>query len=246
MLTRPFHWGRGRRGNVSPWLARLQPLLLIINFQISKFIMAKLSLHRALAELKLIDSKISRKVKELNPVGYKQGEGLVNGIIDGNKFAKDAKADYDSLMSLISRKEVIKSAIMLANCVTKVTIGGKEYTITDAITQRNSIIAKKDVVSTMKSKYNSVVASINRTNEASEERLQKLLEAMYGKESKPDSKAIEATCTSYRKTNSLDFVDPLGVKDQFEKLEEEIALFEADVDATLSEINSLTMIEIAD
>ncbi len=208
--------------------------------------MAKLTLHRALAELKLIDSKITKKVADLSPVGSRQGDGLVNGVFTDVKFSENVKSEYASLMSLIKRKEVIKSLIMVANCTTKVKIGEKEYTITDAITQRNSISVKKEVVRMLKAKYNSTVSSINRVNEANEDKLQSLLLSMYGKEAKTDPKNIESTCDTFRKSNNIDLVDPLNIKVEFERLDEEIAVFEAEVDAILSEINSITMIEIPD
>ena len=87
------------------------------------------TLTRALVELKLYDSKISKAIQELKSVSYS-----VNGIVPDfrvttEEFIKNYKSQMRSIEALRENKTILKNALMKANSETKVTINGKEYTI---------------------------------------------------------------------------------------------------------------------
>lgn len=52
----------------------------------------KMTIHRALAELKLIDSKIQKAINDINPTGLMQKDKLVNNLYEKSKFDDDAKS----------------------------------------------------------------------------------------------------------------------------------------------------------
>lgn len=205
----------------------------------------KMTIHRALSELKLIDSKIEKKISELNPSGVFQKDKKINNYIEKTDFEIDAKSKFNSINSLIERKNLIKSAIVKANAETKVKVSEKEMTIADAINFKSSIKFKKNLVESLKNQHNRTISLLNTGNEKVEKNIQSILEATFGKENvKVGNDDVDFVRKPYMETNEFHLFDPLGVIKKIEEIETEIGDFESEVDAVLSEINATTQIEI--
>jgi hypothetical protein len=204
-----------------------------------------MTIHRALSELKLIDSKINKQISEIVPTGITQKGKLVNGHIKEDDFAKSAQSKFDSVNDLIKTKTSLKSAIVKANAETTVKIGDKTMTIADAINFKAVISYKKSLVDVLKARYNQSVALLNTNNDKVEKNLQAILEAALGKENVKTSKEdVDAVAKPFLEANQYLLVDPLKVADVIESIEKEVSEFEAEVDAALSEVNAITTIEI--
>ena len=74
--------------------------------------MTQMTIHRALAELKLIDSRIEKAIESINPTGLMQAGGLVDKRFTKEDFETEAKAKFQSVTDLIDRKNKIKGAIV--------------------------------------------------------------------------------------------------------------------------------------
>lgn len=206
--------------------------------------MEKMTIHRALSELKLIDAKIEKQINEVLPSGILQKGKLVNGYIQETEFEKAAKSKYDSVNDLINRKNQIKSAIVAANGVTLVKVAEKQMTIADAINFKAVIKFKKKLIETLKQRHKQAVGELNKHNEAVNQNVQRILEATFGKENvKVGKEDVEAVRKPYLEANEFHLFDPLKVDETVERLEKEVSEFEAEVDAVLSEINAITIIE---
>lgn len=207
--------------------------------------MTKMTIHRGLSELKLIDARIEKQTAELNPVAIYQEGKKINGTLTVEEFGKDAQSKYDSVTDLISRKHAIKSAIVAANASTDVKIGEKTMKIADAISFKASIPVKKALLNKLKSSLSSGIANLNRTNEVVQNNAKQLLEAAVGKDtSKVDETTISSIQGPYIKANEVHLADPIKVSEKIATLEKEIGDFEAELDAALSEINATTFIEV--
>lgn len=205
----------------------------------------KITIHRALSELKLIDSKIEKQIMEIEPVGVYQKGKPVNGFIKEEDFVSSVTGKYQSISDLIARKSKIKSAIVKANGETKVKVAEIEMTIADAINFKTAVRYKKLLADKLKARQQAVVADMNRGNGKIEENLQRILEATFGKENvKTDKNDIESVSKPYLESNLFHLLDPLEVTKKIEALEKEVAEFLAEVDAVLSEINAITFIEV--
>lgn len=89
---------------------------------------------RGLNELKLLDSRIHRKIGEAEFVGAAKVAAVnIDGKTTKEAYKMNAKADYQSLMELIKRRNRIKSAIIASNAVTMVEVAGKRMTVAEAI-----------------------------------------------------------------------------------------------------------------
>lgn len=204
-----------------------------------------MTIHRALAELKLIDSKIEKKIQALAPIGIMQKDKLVNGTTPKDEFNKDAISKYDSIKALIARKKLIKSAIVETNVKTIIEIAGKKMTIADAINHKNVIELTKHFIEQLKSAHAKVLGHLQTNNEKVNEVAILLAEKALGKDNvKIDDGDAVAITKPYIESNEFVLVDPLEIEKEIDIMETETLDFETEIDAVLSEINAVTIIEI--
>lgn len=208
----------------------------------------KMTIHRALSELKLIDERIAKAINVVEPTGLMQLNKPVNGFIAKDDFENDVKAKYQSVTDLINRKNAIKSAIVKANGATLVKIGEKPMTIADAINFKTVIAVKKMLIDQLTKKHNAVKARFTKENEKVNNVALENAKIMIGKQGddrvKPTDEDVKNIVEPFVKRNEFHLVDPLRIEELTEKLQLEVDTFEAEVDAVLSEINAITVIEI--
>ena len=206
-----------------------------------------MTIHRALAELKLIDSKIEKAISVIEPTGIMQVNKLVNNFYKKEDFENDAKSKFQSVIDLIERKNKIKSAIVTANGVTEVNISGIKMTIADAINFKSIIVFKKNLIETLIKKHNAIKSKFIIENEKIEKIALENAKIMIGKEGdnkvKPTDEDVKNIIEPFIKRNEFHLVDPLKVEQLTEKLQKEVSDFEVEVDAVLSEVNAITIIE---
>lgn len=207
----------------------------------------KMTVHKALAELKLLDDRIDKAIAEgIYCAANKHSNDKINGI-DIEDYKKLVQSRYDKATDLIRRRNAIKRAVVLSNAVTKVTIAEKEYTVAEAIEMKNhGVEFDKELLNTMHSRYEAAQIVIKEQNENDlEERANQYVTAIYGnKEGKTNTADIEKVKNDFITANQYELVDPLNILEKMETLEKKINDFMAEVDSTLSVSNALTEIEI--
>lgn len=208
----------------------------------------KMTIHRALSELKLIDARIEKAINVIEPTGLMQVGKPVNGFYAKEDFEKEVNAKYQSVTDLIDRKNDIKSAIVKANGITIVNLGEKTMTIADAINFKTVIVVKKNLINRLTQNHNTVKAKFTKENERINNVALDNAKIMIGKQGddkvKPNDEDVKNIVEPFVKRNEFHLVDPLKVEDLIENLQKEVDEFEAEVDAVLSEINAITVIEI--
>lgn len=204
--------------------------------------MAKYSIHRALAELKLLDKRITKTIDNLKVITYKKGNKLEYNITE-EEFKAVVESDMQSVKDLITRRKEIKEKIVKSNAETLVTIAGKEMTVAAAIERKESIKYEKKLAEELKNQLNNLKAIINNRNEQVEYSLDRQLGNLT---SNPDAdKELVLTFSEqYRNKEQFTLVDPLNIEKVIEELENEIDSFESEVDYVLSTSNAITEIEI--
>lgn len=204
-----------------------------------------MTIHRALAELKLIDAKIEKQTVELHPTSAVQKGKKINGHLSEEEFKSQVSSRYDSIVDLIDRKVNIKSAIVESNGKTRVEIAGKSYTVADAITFKTVVLAKKNFIANMKQKSSHIIGQLNKNNETINKNVDALLANAFGKENiKASKEDVDNISKPYLEYNIFNLVDPLKIDEKIEKMEKEVQDFEVNVDAILSESNAITVIAI--
>ena len=210
----------------------------------------KMTVHKALAELKTMDDRISKAIREtIYVLAVKHSAEKINGMTVAN-FKEKMRSGYQKATDLIARRDAMKRAVVLSNATTKVKVGENEYTVAEAIEMKNhGMEFRSALLRQMNSAY---VTAQNELNRNSGETLEKKAEqyvlaviAAQPKDSKMsvDSEAMKALRKTYIENNTYDLIDPLDVAKIMENLDAEINEFNAEVDAALSVSNALTVIE---
>lgn len=208
--------------------------------------MEKMLVTQALNELKTLDARISRAISNAQFVASaKTSDSKIKPGQTKEDFIKDAKASYQSITDLIKRREAIKSAVVDSNAKTIVEICGESYSVAKVIDMKNSIEYQEDLLLMMIDQLEKSEATMNKNNANMESKIDQLVTAAYGKESKVNVKADEydSIATPYRTSNECSLVDPLQIKDEITKLRNYIDEFRANVDSVLQISNCVTYVE---
>lgn len=206
-----------------------------------------MTIHKALAELKILDGRIKKEIQNgLYCAANKHSNEKINGIpIDD--FEKSVRGTYDKVTDLINRRKAIKKAVVLSNAKTTVKIVDVEYTVAEAIEMKNhGIEFEALLINTMDIQYQQAQAEVNRQNGNNlEERADQYVTAIYGqKEGKTATADIEKVRKDFLESNSYEIIDPINVPEKLETLRKKIDDFMAEVDSALSVSNALTEITI--
>lgn len=209
--------------------------------------MTKMSISRALVELKTLEKRIQKNIEQLSPVGLMLGQKPESTIQSRPEFEKSAQAAYQQVQALIKRRRQIKNAIVQSNAVTQVHISGENMTVAEAIERKSSIALEKELKNTLWKKYGEKITQMEEHNHKIERQLFQLLQATYAKpdhEVKPEDH--DTIAIPFKENNLASLIDPLQLKATVFALEARIDAFEAEVDIALTESNARTEIEVAD
>ncbi len=208
-----------------------------------------MSITRALAELKRLDDRIERESTSATYVAVSVGKNeqkKVNGINSTvDEVSKKIRSSYDSVIDLFTRRGAIKSAIVLSNAKTFVTVSGKQLTVAEAIELKQSINLKRTLVAQMQSQLTTARSVMNQLNAKLEIKIDGFLTTLYGSEkSKADAASVESVGKVQRDASEASLIDVLDLSTKIEKLIEEISVVDTELDFTLSEINAKTEIVV--
>lgn len=206
----------------------------------------KMTIHKALCELKILDSRINNAISSARfCLANKHSNEKVNGVTV-EEYQETMKASYNKASDLIRRREAIKRAVVLSNAKTIVKIGGKEYTVAEAIEMNNhGIDLKLQLKNAMKKQYDSAMTAIISKNSVVDDKATEYVVGLFGqKESKTANEEYEKARKSYIEANTMELIDPVNILEKIETLEVEIADFTTEVDSALSVSNALTEITV--
>jgi hypothetical protein len=209
----------------------------------------KMSVTRALAELKRIDERLSRDIASGVFVSVTIGRDTNKKMLAGGesieKVSADIQSSFDTIESAIKRRSQIKASIVKSNAVTLVHIGQKDITVAEAIELKASVQTKTLLLNALKGQ----IAQANRLVESQAAKLEQQIETnlstIYGSEKGKIDDATYATIAKPQlalKEPAL--LDPMKVADRIKSLEDEIDLIQTELDYALSEVNAKTEIEV--
>lgn len=196
----------------------------------------KISITRALVELKTLDKRIQKAIDTSVFVSYK------GQFYQPAEAAKDAAAAYQSINDLIERRKKIKSAIIKSNANTMVKICGMEMTVAEAIETKSSIKHKKNLLAVMKNQFGTATTNVEHINS----KVRKDLENKSTRDADKEKQqmTLEEFSKTYVSLHGVELYDPIKVSQKIEQLENYITQFEQEVDYIMSEKNAVTMIDI--
>lgn len=210
----------------------------------------QMSVHKALAELKIIDNRIINAIGDAVFVtANKHSNEKISGMTL-TEYKDMMKSGNQKVNDLINRRNAMKRAVVLSNASTTVTINGVTYTVAEAIEMKNHGVEHLErVLATMTYQYSAAKRKIDENSgEAIEKRAENYILSVISSQPKDskmtvDSDAMKALRKDYIANNTFDLIDPIGILKKMEELRDEISSFKSEVDAALSVSNALTVIE---
>lgn len=205
-----------------------------------------MTVHKALCELKILDSKIPKMIKNLTCVGNKRRSSTqVNGT-PVEDFSDTLVSYYQSILDTVTRRTAIKKAVVVSNATTTVTIMGNTYTVAEVIELLktstdfcNSISAK------MSTTYNYVTTLIEQENRNVETKADAHVVSLYQNGDKKNvSDEAKKAREDYISAQAMVIVDPLDVKKRLEALSNFEDAFRIEADSALSTSNAITMVDV--
>jgi len=210
----------------------------------------KMTIHKALAELKTIDDRINKAIScGTFVIANKHSNEKISGVTIP-AFKDKMKADNAKVTDLIARRNAMKRAVVLSNAKTIVNVGGVEYTVAEAIEMKNhGMDFKSSFMNAMVDQLRRAQLEVNKnTGEEIEKRAERYILDVISAQPKDskmtvDSEAMKALRKTYIENNTYDLIDPLNVVQMIEEMDKSISDFNTEVDAALSVSNALTVIE---
>ena len=200
-----------------------------------------ISIAQALSELKLLRRRMDNAIAGECFIMLKKKRDNV----DATRFATEATAAYQSFTDLFSRYNAMKAAIVQSNAVTEVTIAGTKYTVAAAVERKRTIDIEKSLLENMRQQYTAVQREFADHHKAEQIRVERLLQAELGKDTKTNVETVTALMETFLAQNSAEILDPLGLAGRIATLSKSIEEFETKVDWVLSESNGRTMITVS-
>lgn len=196
-----------------------------------------ITITRALVELKTLDSRISKAMRDAVFLTYKcNNEETPKEKVTENR--------YQQITDLIEYRKKLKGAIVRSNAATTVVIGKKEYTAAEAIERKSSIEYERKLLNAMKTQLGNASKQLEVYNEKVQGKLDGILEKSFGSSQKGNLDELKSFSESYLKTNRAELVDPLNLSEKISKLEDQIVNFSSEVDLILSESNATTRVVV--
>lgn len=211
----------------------------------------EMSLTRGLAEVKTLEDRINRMTAEQKFIGVSRGTGSfrqVPGCANPDEFAKTVKSSFQTIQSLVERRNKIKAAIIAANSSTTFVLNGVTYTIAQAVDRKHSIMFEQRLLDQAKRAF----TTAQKMHSDMQDKLQRDIDEKYhqvtlkDKSSKTDNDLMDSISARMRAEYEPGFIDPLGLESLITKMSEDISAFLMNIDFALSEINAITKITIDD
>jgi hypothetical protein len=206
----------------------------------------KYTITRALAELTTLKDKHQKEVNKMNLIAVKQGAKIrkPNSSYSEKSFIEQANQSYQSVLDIERRILSIKNQIDASNFITKVKIGDTEMTVQEALNMKRLIELKQNRLYYLKTMKQKAQMDFDAGNEENRRRIEKMSQDQMSNGSSKAGDAEKEIVESVEKIYKMDFIDPVNLSDEIEKLENEIAEFNNNIDYVLSESNSTTYIEV--
>lgn len=205
--------------------------------------MSKISVTRALAQVKSLTDRIQRGTQAqfiVVSVGSK-----VAGKPSEDEAKQFVKANLQTVRDLIALRTKLKSAIVKSNSTTQVTIGGVSMTVAEAIERKSSIVLEQNLLHTMITQQANAVATVERLNVDVARRSEEAVGTLLGRDRKTDDEDCMVVARAIEAKSKAVLLDENKLDTLIPQMTLELDQFLLEVDFALSEINATTQIEVA-
>lgn len=210
--------------------------------------MEKMSITRALAEIKRLDDRIEKAITSefVNvAVGRNENKRSTNRSETLQDTQSKIQSNRDTLTSMFDKRAKIKAAVVQSNAVTRITLGKEELSVAEAIEKKKSIDLKRRLSINLKQQLNRANELVKTLNEKLDQTIENNLATIYGNDKgKADASMYNAIAEPQKNQKEASLIDPIKIQKWIEELDEEISITDTELDFILSESNAKTEIEI--
>ena len=103
----------------------------------------KMTIHQALCELKVLNSRIRKAYTSKRMCFAKKNCDKIISGVPVEELSDTILRNYQSATDLIKRRDAIKRAVALSNATTQVQIGDNTFTVAEAIEMKDHSIPIK-------------------------------------------------------------------------------------------------------
>lgn len=206
-----------------------------------------MTVTRALAKLKVLESRIEKAIVESEFVSICIGKGANETFPHGqnkDNLSRKIQGNFDQVESLIADRDAIKTAILASNSITNVKVGEKYITVADAIYLKKSIESKKKWLTQLRLTYDAATKLVNKTNTTVDTEITNAVNAASAGSVRPPDEIYDLVSTGIKDKKFASVFDPCNILDKIAKLQKEVEEVECELDFTLSEANSVTRINV--
>lgn len=204
----------------------------------------KMTVHQALSELKTLDNRIDKAIREAKFASSKKSIATTVSNMKVDDFKKQGKSQLQSINDLFARRDAIKSALVLSNAQTSVTVGGETFTIAEAIYKKDSLKSEKLLLTKLANTVQQVHDRVALENETLSDNALKYAQEIAGNKDKLDPSMLEAMTKLYKQERAVEVVEGFDVRKEMEERYNKVEEFLSTIDFRLSESNTVTLIEI--
>lgn len=207
----------------------------------------KLTVHKALSELKILNDRIQREIDDIQFVLVnKHSNQKINGA-PVKEYIEQTKEKYQSVTTLINRRNAIKRAVTRSNAVTTIDINGTEYTVAEAIDMKAvGVNHLRQLLQRMEYQFKQAQNQAERENgDRLDNRADEYMRSLYqNTDLKNMTDELKKVRENFITAQTVEILDPVKVTDEITKLRDKIDAFMSEVDSALSVSNALTTIEV--
>jgi len=200
-----------------------------------------MSVHRALSELKLYSNKIETASSNAFVLANKKSNKAVGGR-SVDEVSSAIKSQFDSIVALIENRKRVKDAIVNSNAVTKVTVGGKEMTVAEAIERKVAVTLDRQFLVVLQNQFLHNNSIVEKENAQLPTKLESFLQATLSDKSNVEE--VKSLTKTFEENNTWGLIDPCHIQTYITKLSTEIEEFASQVDYVLSESNATTFFDV--
>lgn len=204
-----------------------------------------LSVYEALIEISRLNDKIEKfNSSSTSPLflAYSTENAKYIEGMEKDKYINLLKSNYDSCRHLISNLSEYKAKVALSNALTKISVGGKEYTIAEAIQRKQNINTEIRFIRIMEDQLKEVSTKISMKNNSVRAGLAEYLEKVKSENATPEE--IEKLTDTYNEKNLFTLIDPNKIAETISDKRQELETFLSDIDAKITSSNCQTMITV--
>ncbi len=205
-----------------------------------------LSVTRALTELKNAKARFTRELSNATFVDVVVGHGPLQ---TGRKresvssLKENIQSSKDKIDNLRHSIQALKSAIVLSNATTQVSIRNRTMTVAEAIEWKATVALEQSLLAKLRGNLLEARNTIQVTNQALDKQIESLLIAGLGNDKKKWSEdEMTVLVNSQKNSKEATLLDPLSIERWIETLTQELDGLVAEIDASLSESNAKTNI----